>query len=169
MKNITKILTFTVLIINLFFTFNYNARAIESNSNANYDTTTISCGSVKGIPKGITIFSRNLIKVIKVLVPVVLIILGIIDMVRAVSGNDEKVMKEASSRLIKRAIAAVLVFFVISLVQFVINVLSKAAKDSGKSDGDDPTNGIVECISCFISDASYCVEDGYFDEDKNLD
>lgn len=164
MKKIIKLLVFPVLLLNLFFAFNYNVSAeVETNPDAAYDTTTITCGKVQGIPRGITIMSRNFIKVIKVLIPVILIILGIIDMVKAASSNDEKLMKEATNRLIKRIIAAVLVFLVISLIQFVINTLAKAARKSENADVEDTTTSITECISCFISDADFCNPDNYFE------
>ena len=42
MKNKIKYLILPVLFLNLFFTFNFNVdAAMETNPNANYDTTTI--------------------------------------------------------------------------------------------------------------------------------
>ena len=149
MKNKIKYLILPVLFLNLFFAFNFNVdAAMETNSNANYDTTTISCGNVKGIPKGVAI----------------LIVLGIVDMLRATTANDEKVMKEATGKFIRRIIAAVLVFFVISLLTFIINLIAKAARESRNSD-ELSTSSISECISCFISNKNMCESDNYFESD----
>lgn len=160
MKNKIKYLILPVLSLNLFFTFNFNVdAAMETNPNANYDTTTISCGNgyAKGIPRGLAIMSRNAIKVIKYAVPVVLIIMGIIDMIRAVSANDEKIMKEATGKFIRRIIAAVLVFFVIALLQFIFRILGNAEKEAGS--GKMNADGIMGCINCFTNSDLYCIED----------
>lgn len=164
MKKIIKYLLTPIIALNLFLTFNLNATALETNHNSNYDTTTISCGNVQGIPRGITILSRNCVNVIKILVPVILVILGIIDMVRATTASDEKAMKEATSRLIKRIIAAVLVFFVVALIQFVIKLLANASSQTGNSEVNDTANNITKCISCFISDKNACKPDRFLDE-----
>lgn len=167
MKKI-KYLIVPILIINLFLCFNYNVKA-DDNTNATYNTNTISCGSVQGIPEGIPKFSRNAINVLKVLVPIILIVLGMIDMLRAVTSNDEKSMKEATNRLIKRVIASVLIFFVIVLVQFIVKTVAKSTESSIDEDKNTEnvkttTNDITSCITCFISDGSYCKLDNYFGE-----
>ncbi len=165
MKNKIKYLILPVLFLNLFFTFNFNVdAAMETNSDAGYDTTTISCGNVKGIPKGVAILSRNVVKTIKFLVPVILIVLGIVDMLRATTANDEKAMKEATGKFIRRIIAAVLVFFVVALIQFVIKLLANASSQTGNSEVNDTANNITKCISCFISDKNACKPDRFLDE-----
>ena len=67
-------------------------------------------------------FVRLLINAIKIIVPIVLIIFGIVEMLKAATANDEKVMKEAQGKLIKRIIYAVLIFFIVAIVQLVFNV-----------------------------------------------
>ena len=57
---------------------------------------------------------------IKVIVPIILIIVGMLDLAKAVGEKDEKQIKEAQQKLIKRAIAAVLVFLVVTLVGIVM-------------------------------------------------
>lgn len=129
-----------------------------------YDTKTITCGNVKGIPRGLTFFSRSAVSIIKLLVPVILIVLGIIDMLRASSANDEKIMKDATSKFIRRIVAAILVFFVVSLIQFVVKTISNSAKESNNEDVENDANNIMSCISCFISDKDDCVLDNYLEE-----
>ena len=93
----------------------------------------------------ITVLVVNLIKIA---VPIILIIMGMIDLSKAVMGNDEKQMKESQSKLIKRVIYAVLVFLVVSVVQLLFSALSNTgAADSGN---------ISSCISCFVSNAEDC-------------
>lgn len=83
----------------------------------------------------------TVINIIKIVVPIIIIVLGMLDLAKAVMANEEKEMKEAQGKLIKRIIYGALVFFVIALVQFVFSALSKNAKT------DDATG----CISCFTS------------------
>lgn len=129
-----------------------------------YDVETIRCGNVRGIPRGLPYLSRNIISIIKILVPVILIILGIIDMFRAATSSDEKAMKTAASKFVKRIIAAVLVFFVVVLIQFVVRTIANAANKANNGDIKQDADNIAACITCFISDEDYCTEDNYFEE-----
>lgn len=56
---------------------------------------------------------------IKILAPILLILFGSLDFAKAVLANDDAALKKASSNFIKRAIAAVGVFF----VPFIVNLL----------------------------------------------
>ena len=53
-------------------------------------------------------------------IPIILIIMGSIDLGKAVLSSDDKEIKAATGRLIKRFIAAVAVFFIVWIVQLVI-------------------------------------------------
>ena len=85
-------------------------------------------------------FVSNIINVFQLAIPIILIILGMIDLGKAVMSNDEKEMKGAQSKLIKRIIYAVLVFFIIAIVKFVFNVLDDSEGDS-----------YIGCIDCFLN------------------
>lgn len=89
-----------------------------------------------------------LINVIKIGIPIILIFLGMLDLGKAVMSNEEKEMKTAQSRLIKRVVYAILVFLIVAIVQLVVGVLS----ESGAADG----NSINSCISCFVSNTADC-------------
>ncbi len=60
---------------------------------------------------------------IRVVVPIILIVIGMIDLAKAVTEKSEDKIKEAQQKLVKRAIAAVLVFLVVSLVSVVMTVV----------------------------------------------
>ena len=79
-----------------------------------------------------------IIVVLKIAIPVILVILGMMDLLKGVTASKEDEIKKGQQMFIKRLIAAVLVFFVVTIVQLVI---SFAAKDS--------TN-IMGCAKCFI-------------------
>ncbi len=61
---------------------------------------------------------KNVIDVIKVLVPVILIVLGILDITKAVMASDERKMDEYKQKFIRRTISAVIIFFVPAVVDF---------------------------------------------------
>lgn len=61
--------------------------------------------------------------VIQWVVPIVLIALGSIDLTKAVIAGEEKKIKENQQILIKRVIAAVIVFLVPTIVSVVMNLI----------------------------------------------
>lgn len=85
---------------------------------------------------------QNLLPIVKVIkgvftliqigVPILLIIMGSIDLGKAVMASDDKEIKGATGKLIKRAIAAVAVFFIVPIVNIVIGLVA----DSGAQDSD---------------------------------
>ena len=84
-----------------------------------------------------------LVTIIKIAIPVALIIFGMIDLGKAVMSNDEKEMKGAQTKFIKRCLYAVIVFFVVAIVQFVVSVLDSSGVEEGE--------GAKSCINCFIN------------------
>ena len=66
----------------------------------------------------------QLIKIFMIVIPIALIIYGTIDLGKAVIASDEKEVKAAQTRLIKRFIYAALIFFVPMLVGVVMNIVS---------------------------------------------
>ena len=71
----------------------------------------------------------TVLKVFWILIPIALIVFGTIDLGKAVIASDEKEVKAAQTRLIKRFIYAALVFFVPILVDAVMNLV--ASSDTG--------------------------------------
>ena len=53
--------------------------------------------------------------IIKIVIPLLLIVLGMIDLGKAVISSDEKAIKSSTNILIKRFIAAVVIFFLPSI------------------------------------------------------
>ena len=97
----------------------------------------VSCGGLANVPYKPLEFIGNLIKLVQILVPVVLVIFGMVDMAKAMMAGDDKQRKEATNILIKRTIYAVLVYFVVAIIQFLFGLLG--AGDS-----------IMKCASCVV-------------------
>ena len=73
---------------------------------------------------------------IMVAVPIILIIVGMMDMAKAVTEKDENKIKEAQNKLVKRAIAAVIVFLIGVIVSVLMNLV-----------GHDEYKSCMECIT----------------------
>ena len=62
---------------------------------------------------------KSVLTIIQWGIPILLIVMGSIDLGKAVLASDDKEIKGATSKLIKRAIAAVAVFFIPMLVNLI--------------------------------------------------
>lgn len=82
---------------------------------------------------------------IKVVVPIILIIVGMIDMAKAVTSKSEDEIKKAQQGLIKKAIAAVVVFLVVTIVAVLMNVV-------GSEDYKKCTSCITDPWNCDVTE-----------------
>ena len=92
---------------------------------------------------------------IKVVIPIILIVLGMLDMGKAVtSGKDDEIKKQLKVFLF-RAVAAVLVFFIPSIVGLIMQTVNKSLSKDGdiKAEG---TCGYSECIQNVTGISSSC-------------
>jgi hypothetical protein len=73
---------------------------------------------------------KGVLQIIQILIPIGLIIFGTIDLGKAVISSDEKKIQEGQKILMKRAITAALVFFVATIVTFVMGFVGNQAWQS---------------------------------------
>ena len=71
------------------------------------------------------------ITVIQIVVPILLILMGSIDMVKAVMAGKDDEIKKAQGTLIKRVIAAIIVFFIPLLVQLMLGLIPVGDSNAG--------------------------------------
>ena len=90
----------------------------------------------------VKLVKKGLFPIVQLGVPILLIVYGTIDLGRAVIASDEKEVKAAQSRLIKRFIYAALVFFVVTLVYVLMSVVAS---------GDAKDSDVVSWKSCWES------------------
>ena len=83
--------------------------------------------------------------IIQIGIPILLIIMGSIDLGKAVLSSDDKEIKAATGRLVKRAIAAVAVFFVATIVSLVMGMFGKSGTSS--VDNFEETESWKDCWS----------------------
>lgn len=85
---------------------------------------------------------RGVFPIIQIGIPILLIILGSVDLGKAVMSSDDKEIKGATSKLIKRVIMAVAIFFVVTIVTIVMDLFAQV-DDDNEQIGD--TEGWKEC------------------------
>lgn len=87
-----------------------------------------SCGGLLPI---VRVIRKGVFPLVQLFIPIILIILGTIDLGKAVIASDDKEVKAAQGRLIKRFIYAALIFFVTTLVSVLMDLVSKGGNDAG--------------------------------------
>ncbi len=136
------------------------------------ENTTV-CGDV-AVPNEIFNLTALIIRCIKIVVPILLIIWGMLDFAKSIIAKKEEDIKKYRSAFIGRLISAALVFLVIVIVQLAVNLVDGVERQSG----DGETIGDVwSCSKKFIngvdasdsedSDTSDSSNDSNSDTDTN--
>ena len=92
------------------------------------------CGEVT-VPGGVAGIIQMIVFLIQVVVPLLLIIWGMIDFAKSVVGADEEKTKAGQKIFIKRVIAAIIVFLVVTVTQLIINAVGNVGGE-GNAGGD---------------------------------
>lgn len=98
-----------------------------------------------------------IVLILKIGIPIILIVLGMVDLGKAVISSDDKAISKAVGTLTKRFIAAVIIFFVPSIVSAVFKMVTGTAINATGSD----TNICVQCVtnvSGVIKDGKTCAD-----------
>jgi fumarate reductase subunit D len=75
----------------------------------------------KVIGKFITLF--------KIVIPVILVIIGVVTLGKAVINDDDKDIKAATTKLVKKVIVAIVIFFIPTIIQAIFNLVYPSGKD----------------------------------------
>lgn len=115
------------------------------------DEIEYSCGNLDTTFAGTFPYIVHLVvQVIKIAIPILLIIFGMLDLGKAVVASKEDEIKKGQQTFVKRLVAAIIVFFVSLVVSIVVKFASSK---------EDPT--IINCMNCFINGTvndSSCIE-----------
>ena len=106
-------------------------------SDTTFDTSTFCSGPVQGVftTLGWVFF------ILKILIPIILIVFGSIDFAKAVLSSKDDEIKKSAKTLVMRAIAGVIIFFVPTLLDFIVELLGE----------DDLYNGtFATCTHCML-------------------
>ena len=79
------------------------------------------------------------VNLIKIGVPIILIVLGMIDMGKAVASQKEDKIKAGQKILISRCLNAGIVFFIVAIVQLIMEIMKNVTGDS-----------IWDCVCKFV-------------------
>ena len=91
------------------------------------------------IPAGIADLTSKAYFILQIIGPVLLLILGGFDMAKAIATQDESAIEKAKKKLVNKFIAAAAIFFVFTIMQFLVNLLAKNA------------TGIIECVDILLN------------------
>ena len=82
---------------------------------------------------------RYVILILQIAVPVILVLLGTIDLIKGISAQKEDEIKKGQQIFIKRLIAGAIVFFVFAIVKLVVSVASNGDREN-----------VMTCAYCFL-------------------
>ena len=97
---------------------------------------------------------------LKILVPLIIIIFGIVDFAKAIASSDDKAIKKSSLSLFKRLIVGICIFFIPTIVKVVFDLIDNVAN----------LEGVNACSECLLDPlSSTCKEyiTGAEEERKN--
>lgn len=111
-----------------------------------FSSETLSCGNnlIERMPSVLPRIVSLIYTVIQILVPVLLVVIGSLDFVKAVIAQKEDEIKKGQQNFIKRLIVSIFVFFVFALVKILVSLLAD-------NDSQVTSAKIIDCVECLIS------------------
>lgn len=101
------------------------------------------------IPNAMFDLVSTIITGIKIVVPILLVIWGMIDFTKSVVAKKEEDIKKYQKAFISRVISALVVFLIVFVVQFAVNVVS-SVEDKYTEDGTTVSD-VWSCSKKFIN------------------
>ena len=83
---------------------------------------------------------RFVYNAIKIGVPIILVVVGMFDMGKAITQQKEDEIKKAQTLLVKKAVAALIVFLMFAFVQLIVNIA-----------GGDEATSTTGCINSILN------------------
>lgn len=104
---------------------------------------TVRCGNTE-LPENLVKLISIAITAIQVVTPLILIVTGMVDFLKATTSSNEDGIKKAQQTFVRRLIAGAAVFFIILIVKIVVGFVN--TKDSGNA---------IKCIDSILNFKSY--------------
>lgn len=101
---------------------------------------TVNLDQCGGLGPIVRFIKFGIMPIIQFGIPIILIVMGSIDLGKAVMSQDDKEIKGATGKLIKRVIYAIVVFF----IPFIVNLAMKLVGTAGVTESDSQ-DGFVTC------------------------
>lgn len=99
----------------------------------------VQCGDLQ-IPYIVAQTTSMIITILKFIVPIIIVILGSLDLLKAVIAQKEDEIKKGQQIFIRRLIVGVFVFLVFALVQVVIGLVAPNNQEN-----------MWNCVNCFVN------------------
>ncbi|MBP3799612.1 MAG: hypothetical protein ILA19_01385 [Bacilli bacterium] len=81
------------------------------------------------------ILRKGVLRIVWIGIPIILIVMGTIDLGKAVISSDDKEIKASTGRFVKRIVYAIIIFFMVTIVNLVMDIITNANdKDMIKTD-----------------------------------
>lgn len=112
-------------------------KTISTVSSLNTDTIETDCEAI--LTDEAIDFLNRIIRYIRIFVPILLVVFGVVDFGKCLISDDKDDMKKATSKFMKRCVIAVAIFFVPTIISFLVDIFN-AVSD----------NAISDAISCGI-------------------
>ncbi|MBQ6686936.1 MAG: hypothetical protein IJN03_00240 [Bacilli bacterium] len=90
-------------------------------------------------------FVGYILMIFKIVIPLLLLILGMFDLGKAVVASDDKAIKKATTQLAYRAVAAIVIFFVPTIIGFVFSIVNGFNNDAAVK------ANYTKCKDCLVS------------------
>lgn len=109
--------------------------------NSDYpDITACSAFGIEAFPGDIAHLIATIINIIKIVVPILLIIWGMLDLGKSVIAQKEEEIKKGQKLFLKRLLTAAIVYFIIVIVDLVVGIIG------GNGEGKE----LWDCIDAII-------------------
>lgn len=123
-----------------FMFFNINIVNAEDVLQGNNTYAKIVCGETD-VPYVAAQITTTVINILKIATPIIIVIFGMIDLLKAVVASKEDEIKKGSSTFLKRALLGAFVFLVFVFVELIIGLVAPK---------DENTN-MWNCVDCFVN------------------
>ena len=111
----------------------------------------LTCGGTEfQFHKSLPNFTSIVYDLLKIATPIIVIITGMLDLLKAVSAQKEDEIKKAQQKLLRRLLAGAVVFLIFVILEIVINIIAEK---------NEAINAL-DCVNCFLNGAEHC---GNFD------
>lgn len=95
--------------------------------------------------KNVWILIGKVIRIILIVIPIIIVLMGTFDLGKAVMAGEDKEIKDAQKMFIKRLVYGVIIFFIPYLVAGVYSLF-----DGMSTEGGDTNEGTNLCWKCAI-------------------
>ena len=129
-----------------------NTNSGNSGNNGNYATEddfigNLSCGGTSfQFHKSLPNFTNVIFDLLKIATPIIIIITGMLDMLKAVSAQKEDEIKKGQQKFLRRLLAGAVVFLVFVIVETVIHTFAES----------NEAQNAMDCVDCFLIDSDSC-------------